>query len=131
MAPRPKKAQIRPSLHSPTFLFRKTQRPKFCEEEDYCCHSPKLWRNFSPACAYLTLSACARMAQPLENMARTAQSRTQRALQRLFAFFRRKSGPRKEPEPGSPMDPYAYVGAPRKPRPYNRGAAAVAELPEE
>jgi hypothetical protein len=51
-------------------------------------------------------------------------------LQRVLAWIRR--GFRKEPgiaEP--PADPYAYVTAPNKPRPSNRGAAAVAELPEE
>jgi len=36
---------------------------------------------------------------------------------------------RKEPEP--PLDPYAYVTAPKKPRPSNRSGAAVAELPED
>ena len=36
---------------------------------------------------------------------------------------------RKEPEP--PVDPYAYVTAPKKPRPSNRSGAAVAELPED
>jgi hypothetical protein len=36
---------------------------------------------------------------------------------------------RKEPEP--PIDPYAYVTAPKKLRPSNRSGAAVAELPEE
>jgi len=36
---------------------------------------------------------------------------------------------RKEPEP--PVDPYAYVTAPKKARPSNRSGAAVAELPED
>jgi len=36
---------------------------------------------------------------------------------------------RGKPEP--PADPYAYVTAPKKPRPPYRSAAAVAELPEE
>jgi hypothetical protein len=53
---------------------------------------------------------------------------------RLRRFFRRLMGwrprpARKEPEP--PVDPYAYVTAPKKPRPSNRSGAAVAELPEE
>ena len=55
---------------------------------------------------------------------------TRNAFQRIMALFRRSS-PRKEPEPGSPLDPYVYVGAPKKPRPTGRSAAAVAELPEE
>ena len=33
---------------------------------------------------------------------------------------------RKEPEP--PEDPYAYVGAPKKPRPPHRSAAAAEPL---
>jgi hypothetical protein len=36
---------------------------------------------------------------------------------------------RKEPE--APPDPYAYVTAPKRPRPSGRSAAAVAEMPEE
>ena len=52
----------------------------------------------------------------------------------LRELFRRLTGwlrlsARKEPEP--PVDPYAYVTAPKKPRPSNRSGAAVAELPEE
>ncbi|HET8825354.1 MAG TPA: hypothetical protein VFM77_09505 [Terriglobales bacterium] len=31
-------------------------------------------------------------------------------------------------EPEQPQDPYAYVTAPRKPRPSSRSAAAVADL---
>jgi hypothetical protein len=51
-------------------------------------------------------------------------------LQRVLAWIRR--GFRKRPEAFEPPgDPYAYVTAPKKPRPSNRGAAAVAELPEE
>jgi hypothetical protein len=52
-------------------------------------------------------------------------------LQRVLAWIRR--GPRKKPGTATepPGDPYAYVTAPKKPRPSNRGAAAVAELPEE
>jgi hypothetical protein len=42
------------------------------------------------------------------------------ALERIKKLFR------KEPEPPAP-DPYAYVTAPKKPRPSNRGAVAVAE----
>ncbi len=53
---------------------------------------------------------------------------------RLRKLFRRLTGwlrpsVRKEPEP--PVDPYAYVTAPRKPRPSNRSGAAVAELSED
>jgi hypothetical protein len=32
--------------------------------------------------------------------------------------------------PELPGDPYAYVGAPKKPRPPFRGTSAVAEIPE-
>lgn len=32
------------------------------------------------------------------------------------------------PEPESPLDPYAYVGAPKKPRPSAGSAAAAVEL---
>jgi hypothetical protein len=49
--------------------------------------------------------------------------RIRAALERIKNFFR------KEPDP--PADPYAYVTAPKKPRPSNRSAAAVLELPEE
>jgi hypothetical protein len=41
-------------------------------------------------------------------------------LQRLKRFFKR--------EPESPDDPYALVGAPKKPRPPHRSAAAAVEL---
>ncbi len=50
-----------------------------------------------------------------------------RAIQRVLSWIRRAS--RKEPD--QPQDPYAYVMAPKKPRPSNRSAAAVAELPED
>jgi len=54
---------------------------------------------------------------------------------RLRELFRRLMGRltrRVRPEPGPPpVDPYAYVTAPRKPRPSNRSGAAVAELPED
>ena len=56
------------------------------------------------------------------------RSRMRAILPRLLAWIRR--GSRKEPEPPA-VDPYAYVTAPKKPRPSNRSAAAVAELPEE
>jgi hypothetical protein len=53
---------------------------------------------------------------------------------RLRKLFRRLTGwlrpsVRKEPEP--PVDPYAYVTAPKRPRPSDRSGAAVAELPED
>jgi hypothetical protein len=41
-------------------------------------------------------------------------------LERLKRFFRR--------EPESPDDPYALVGAPKKPRQPHRSAAAAVEL---
>jgi hypothetical protein len=43
-------------------------------------------------------------------------------LRRLRRFSKR------EPEPGSPDDPYAMVGAPKKPRPPHRSAAAAEPL---
>lgn len=61
-------------------------------------------------------------------MRQPGHSRISRALHQLVSWVRR--GFRKEPEP-PPIDPYAYVTAPKKPRPSNRSAAAVAELPEE
>ena len=51
---------------------------------------------------------------------------------RIDAFIdalRRRLKRRPEPEPESPDDPYAYVGAPKKPRPPHR-AGAVAVEPE-
>jgi hypothetical protein len=44
-------------------------------------------------------------------------------LDSIKRFFRRK--------PNAPEDPYAYVTAPRKPRPPYRSAAAVADHPED
>ena len=55
--------------------------------------------------------------------------RIRAAIERFLRFLRRQPGVRKEPD--TPQDPYAYVGAPKRPRTPNRGAAAVAELPEE
>jgi hypothetical protein len=52
-------------------------------------------------------------------------SRFRAALERLKKLFK------KEPEEPPAADPYAYVTAPKKPRPSNRSAAAVAEMPEE
>jgi len=34
-------------------------------------------------------------------------------------------------EPEQPEDPYAYVTAPKKPRPHQGSAAAVVDLPQE
>ena len=64
-----------------------------------------------------------------QQMSSSGRSRIRKVFDRLMAWIRRQ--PRQEPEPGLPMDPYAYVGAPKKPRPSDRSAAAVAELPEE
>ena len=48
---------------------------------------------------------------------------------RLRELLRKlKSWIKPEPEPESPGDPYAYVGAPKKPRPSNRSAAAAEPL---
>lgn len=44
------------------------------------------------------------------------------ALERLRKLFQR------EPEEPPAADPYAYVSAPKKPRPSTRSGAAVAEL---
>ena len=58
------------------------------------------------------------------------RSRISIILHRFLGWIKR--GMRKEPEPpGYPGDPYAYVTAPKKPRPSGRSAAAVAELPPE
>jgi hypothetical protein len=46
---------------------------------------------------------------------------------RLKQFLRRLGRFLRKPEP-EPEDPYAYVGAPKKPRPPRRGAAASAPL---
>jgi hypothetical protein len=56
-------------------------------------------------------------------MASSKPGRISALLERIRKFFRK--------EPESPADPYAYVTAPKRPRPSNRSAAAVAELPEE
>jgi hypothetical protein len=56
-------------------------------------------------------------------MASSKQGKIRAALERLKQLFR------KEPDPPA-ADPYAYVMAPKRPRPSNRGAAAVAELDE-
>lgn len=50
-------------------------------------------------------------------------NRIRAALEGIKKLFR------KDPEP--PVDPYAYVTAPKKPRPSSRSAAAVLELPED
>jgi hypothetical protein len=71
----------------------------------------------------------------MEKVVQPGESRLRQLLWRLLSWSQGKL--RKEPDLGElepplepPEDPYAYVGAPKKPRPYNRGAAAVAELPE-
>lgn len=51
-------------------------------------------------------------------------SRIRAALERLKKLFRQ------EPEPPPAVDPYAYVMAPKKPRPSSRSGAAVAEIEE-
>ena len=60
-------------------------------------------------------------------MPQSADSRLRKLFRRLMGLFRSRA--RKEPEP--PVDPYANVTAPKKPRPSNRSDAAVAELPED
>jgi len=61
-------------------------------------------------------------------MRRLDRSQIREMLHRLLAWIGRTR--RKEPEPPA-ADPFAYVTAPKKPRPSNRSAAALAELPEE
>ena len=53
-------------------------------------------------------------------MRRTLASRIEATIARLRRMMRR--------EPESPEDPYSYVGAPKKPRPPTRSAAATALL---
>jgi|GEM_PF-5100931 len=53
-------------------------------------------------------------------MARTAK----KLLERILAALKRTA------EPGHPDDPYALVGAPKKPRPPLRGAAAALDEPK-
>jgi hypothetical protein len=60
-------------------------------------------------------------------MPESDRPRLRELLHRLTGWLRRSA--RKEPEP--PVDPFAYVTAPKKPRPSNRSGAAVAELPED
>jgi hypothetical protein len=60
-------------------------------------------------------------------MPQAKNSRLRELFRRLRNWLRRQ--PHREPEP--PVDPYAYVTAPKKPRPSNRSGAAVAELPED
>ena len=61
------------------------------------------------------------------SMARFQHSWLRELFLRLTGRIRQRA--RKEPEP--PVDPYAYVTAPKKPWPSNRSGAAVAELPED
>ena len=58
-------------------------------------------------------------------MPQSEHSRLRELFRRLTSWLRRSA--RKEPEP--PVDPHAYVTAPKKPRPSNRSGAAVAERP--
>ena len=60
-------------------------------------------------------------------MPQSEHSRLRKFFHRLMGWLPRRA--RKEPEP--PVDPYAYVTAPKKPRPSNRSGAAMAELPED
>jgi hypothetical protein len=57
-------------------------------------------------------------------MPASEDGRIRAALKRIKNLFR------KQPEPPA-EDPYAYVTAPKKPRPSNRSAAAVLDLPKE
>jgi hypothetical protein len=56
-------------------------------------------------------------------MRRSKTGRIRVALDRIRRLFRKR--------PDVPEDPYAYVTAPKKPRPPHRGAAAVAEEPDD
>jgi hypothetical protein len=53
-------------------------------------------------------------------------NRLEELMRKLKAWL--KFRPKGEPEPGSPDDPFAYVGAPKKPRTPNRSAAAAESL---
>lgn len=55
-------------------------------------------------------------------------SRLKRLLARLRYLVRKRKGP--QPRDPEPQDPYAYIMAPKKPRPPYRSGAAVAELDE-
>jgi hypothetical protein len=57
-------------------------------------------------------------------MASSRPGKIRAALERIRQFFR------KEPDNPPAADPYAYVTAPKRPRPSNRSAAAVAEIEE-
>ena len=61
-------------------------------------------------------------------MPQSKHSRLRELFRRLMGWLPRRA--HNEPGP-PPVDPYAYVTAPRKPRPSNRSGAAVAELPED
>jgi hypothetical protein len=56
-------------------------------------------------------------------MEHSKNSRLRKWLNSSKRFFKR--------EPDVPEDPYAYVTAPKKPRPTYRSAAAVADRPED
>jgi len=56
-------------------------------------------------------------------MRRFETGRIRATLERIKRLFRRK--------PDTPEDPYAYVTAPKRPRPPSRSAAAVAEEPDD
>jgi alkanesulfonate monooxygenase SsuD/methylene tetrahydromethanopterin reductase-like flavin-dependent oxidoreductase (luciferase family) len=54
---------------------------------------------------------------------RPPRRRLREVLDRARRYFKR------DPEPDSPDDPYAVVGAPKKPRPPLRSASAAEPLP--
>jgi hypothetical protein len=58
-----------------------------------------------------------------EHHMRSENSRFRQWLAAVKRFFKRK--------PDVPEDPYAYVTAPKKPKPPSRSAAAVADRPED
>lgn len=60
-------------------------------------------------------------------MPQSEDSRLRKLFRRLAGWLRQRA--HKGPEP--PVDPYAYVTAPKRPRPSNRSGAAIAELPED
>ena len=65
------------------------------------------------------------VAKPKERM-----PRVDRAMHALKRLLRRPGGPSRRPEPEHPDDPYALVGAPKRPRP-PLGSLAVAVDPEK
>jgi|GraSoiStandDraft_43_1057313.scaffolds.fasta_scaffold113877_2 hypothetical protein len=52
-------------------------------------------------------------------------------IQMAIREFVRRYGRGRRGEPEQPEDPYSYVTAPKRPRPNQGSASAVADLPED